>query len=53
MKPIKNETEYLDAINRIDALVDKDPHPSSKEGKELQRLIKAVDVYEDLEDKEL
>lgn len=49
MKPkvIRNEAEYNAALQRIEALMENDPEPTSSEGEELDLLAVLVERYEE------
>lgn len=44
---IKSEIEYEIALARVDTLMDIDPEPDSPEGEELEKLVQAIERYED------
>jgi HTH-type transcriptional regulator / antitoxin HigA len=45
---IKTESDYEQALARIDALMDADPDPETDEGSELELLTMLVEQYEDV-----
>ena len=38
--------QYIKALKRIEALIDLDPDPDSKDGSELIKLVSEVETYE-------
>jgi HTH-type transcriptional regulator / antitoxin HigA len=47
IKPIKTETDYDEAIARINQLLDLNPEPGSEGDNELEILSTLVEAYED------
>lgn len=47
LSPIRTETDYEKALERIDVLMDLDPEIGSSEGDELEILALLVEKYED------
>ena len=48
LKIIKNEIEYDEALNRIDALMELNPALGTKESDELEVLVLLVEKYEEI-----
>jgi HTH-type transcriptional regulator/antitoxin HigA len=47
IKPIHNETDYDDALNRVDALMDINPALGTAESDELEVLALLIEKYEE------
>jgi HTH-type transcriptional regulator/antitoxin HigA len=47
LKLIKNEKEYDNALSRVDALMELNSKPGSKESDELEVLVMLVERYEE------
>lgn len=43
---IKTQEDHTSALVRLDFLMNGDPHPNSKKGRQLIRLAKAIEVFE-------
>ena len=48
LKIIKNEKEYDEALNRIDALMELNPALGTNESDELEVLVLLVEIYEEI-----
>lgn len=47
MNRIKSDSEYEDVMAKLDAMLEKQPHPDSPEGHEVSKLIALTEEYED------
>jgi len=47
IRPIRTEKDYDDALDRVDALMELDPKPGTKESDELEILVIIIENYEE------
>ena len=48
LKPIKNEIEYDEALNRVDELMELDPELGTQQSDELEVLVMLIEKYEEV-----